>query len=211
MNELLLAAFVAGLMGSGHCVGMCGPFVVASGPLWHVGRVGAYLLAGALAGLGGRALPSGPWTGMLAAVVLVGSCLRFGGFIHASEGSALSRLLLRVGRALRGLPKPAAAIGMGALAALLPCGLFWGALGLATASRSAIGGAEVLTVFALGTLPALLFAAALLRRLAQRARKAVALATLLVGLSAIAHRAGVLSLPGDGAICDVPEAPTEGP
>ncbi|GDX81388.1 hypothetical protein LBMAG42_31990 [Deltaproteobacteria bacterium] len=211
MNELFLAAFVAGLMGSGHCVGMCGPFVVAAGPLWHVGRVGAYLIAGAVAGFGGRALPSGPWTGLLSAVVLVGACLRFGGFIHASEGGPLSRWLLRTGRTLRGLPEPIAAVGMGSLAALLPCGLFWGALGLATATRSALGGAEVLAAFAFGTLPALIFAAALLRRLAQRARRAVALATLLVGLCAIAHRAGVLSLPGDGAICDTAHPPSEGP
>ena len=209
MNDLLLAAFVAGLMGSGHCVAMCGPFVVASGPLWHVGRVGAYLTAGAVAGFGGRALPSGPWTGLVAGAVLVWSCLRFGGFIHASEAGGLTGWLTRWGRALRSLPKPAGAIGMGALAALLPCGLFWGALGLATATRSAVGGAEVLAVFALGTLPALLFAAALLRRLAQGARKVVALLVLVIGLSAILHRAGVLIIPGDGAVCDQPTAATE--
>lgn len=210
MSGLVLAALVAGLTGGLHCVGMCGPFASASGPGWHVGRGGAYLIAGAVAGASGRVLPSGLWASVLAALFLTWSCLRFGGFFHGDLGAAaFGRLLGPLVRATRALPRPLAPVAFGALSALLPCGLFWGALGLATAAREPLGGAAVLAAFFLGTLPALVFAGAFLRRLATSARKAVALTVLVAGLAAIAHRAGAIHIPGDGEDCGAP--PTADP
>ena len=61
MIGFLSAAFVAGLVGSPHCVGMCGGFAVLCGErvsdtlLWHLGRMTTYALLGALAGAFGRA------------------------------------------------------------------------------------------------------------------------------------------------------------
>ena len=204
MSGLLLAAFVAGLTGGLHCVAMCGPFASSSGPGWHVGRVGAYLAAGAVAGASGRALPAGAWTSLAAAAFLTWSCLRFGGFLHGEGAGFFGRFLAPLARATRRLPGPLAAVAFGALSALLPCGLFWGALGIATAAREPAGGAAVLAAFFLGTLPALLFAGALLRRLAGSARRVVALTVLVAGLAAIAHRAGALPIPGDGDTCGHP-------
>lgn len=210
MTDLVGAAFVAGLTGGLHCIGMCGPFAAASGPAWHIGRFLAYAAFGALAGLGGAALPQGWWVSAVAAVFLVWSSLKFGGFLRPSEASGLTTFLIDASRRMRGLPAWAAPVGMGLLAALLPCGLFWSALGLATASRSAVGGATVLLAFGIGTLPALFAAGAVLARLAQRARRAVALGVMVLGLFALAHRAGLAPEGGGEVMGDAP-AQTEAP
>ncbi|MGB3364863.1 MAG: sulfite exporter TauE/SafE family protein, partial [Thermodesulfobacteriota bacterium] len=59
-----LAVFVASILGSTHCVTMCGPIAItvnnSSGymSLYHVGRLISYLILGALAGLLGEAFLS---------------------------------------------------------------------------------------------------------------------------------------------------------
>lgn len=190
MTDLALAALLAGLTGGLHCIGMCGPFAAAGGVRWHVGRFFAYGVAGSAVGVGGAALPAGPWAAGVAAAFLVWSSLKFGGFIEAPVAGSLTGWLVAWSRRARALPPWLAPVALGALSALLPCGLFWSALGLAAASRSALGGAAVILVFGLGTLPALVAAGALLTRLAQRARRVVALGVLAAGLFALAHRAG---------------------
>ena len=66
VSSSLIAAFVAGLLGSVHCVGMCGAFASSCArtrgglAAWHLGRVGTYALLGALAGSVGRLLPDPP-------------------------------------------------------------------------------------------------------------------------------------------------------
>jgi len=190
MTDLVPAALLAGLTGGVHCIGMCGPFASAGGTTWHLGRLSSYLVFGALVGLGGRALPSTGWALVAAALLLTWSSLRFGGFLHGGE--AAGSWLTTLARHTRTLPPWAASYALGLLTALLPCGLFWSALGLATASGGAAEGALVLGAFALGTLPALFAAGALLHRLATRARKVVALVVLVAGLCAIAQRAGAL-------------------
>ncbi len=89
MNEWILAVFVASLMGSAHCVGMCGPFaMLAAGGAkspnprgqrtiniasYHLGRLTTYLILGAgMGALGsvtdGMALSAG-WSPIAARVV----------------------------------------------------------------------------------------------------------------------------------------------
>ncbi len=83
MTALLAAVLTASLMGSLHCVGMCGPMALwASGvsqgqsalrtalhtSAYHLGRLSTYLLAGLIAGLVGSAITaSGYWLGIQAA------------------------------------------------------------------------------------------------------------------------------------------------
>ena len=56
MSELSAVAVVAGLIGSIHCIGMCGSFAVACGGtarqsfFWHAGRLTTYMILDALAG-----------------------------------------------------------------------------------------------------------------------------------------------------------------
>ncbi|MFN7147839.1 MAG: sulfite exporter TauE/SafE family protein, partial [Myxococcota bacterium] len=74
MTLLLGGALTAGLLGSPHCVGMCGPFVTATGrsaPAWHAGRLLTYVTLGALAG----AVGSVPFLGGTTATVVSGVLL----------------------------------------------------------------------------------------------------------------------------------------
>ena len=84
---LLSAAFVQGLAGSVHCIGMCGPFaLVLSGPegrrplvifLYNLGRSFAYTLMGLTLGfIGGKANEF--FAGPLAAIIGGGFIILFG-------------------------------------------------------------------------------------------------------------------------------------
>lgn len=197
MTTLLLAAGAAGLVGSAHCVGMCGPLAAASAPGWHGGRLLAYVVAGGAAGGLGLILPGGGWVvGTLAAAVLAWSCLRFGGFIGGGGPvlpglGRLARWASRLGRF--------AGFLLGALVVLLPCGLLWTALALAAASRDPAVGALVMAVHYVASFPALLLGGGLLRRLGARFRRPAALLLLLGGIAVIGLRAGA---PGYvGGVC----------
>ncbi len=207
MSGLLGAAALAGLAGSFHCVGMCGPIALGAGRGWHAGRALAYVATGAAAGLSGRSLPGGPWVGLLAAAFFAWSCLRFGGFVHGTEG--VPGFLLPLARNARELG-PARGLVLGALAALLPCGLLWSALALAAASRSPTWGAAVVGVHYLATLPAILGAGAALRALGSRARKPASLVLLTVGLVVIGLRS-VGHVHDDGDTCAPALAGGSGP
>ncbi len=187
-----VAAVLAGLAGSGHCLGMCGGIGAAlagssRGPapltvlLLSTGRVLSYSLAGALAGGGGALLGRGldllrlglglrvVFGALLVAVGLT-LALRWRGLLRIEALGA--RLWTRVAPALGGLlpPRgPLAALAVGALWGWLPCGLVYSMLALALASGNPGNGALVMAGFGLGTLPALLLAgstaAGLLRHL----------------------------------------------
>ncbi len=84
-SELILAVIVASVMGSLHCVGMCGPFAlmatgsanVKSGAarrltMYHLGRLTTYVVAGVFAGVAGAALSAGGhWLGIQSAAARV--------------------------------------------------------------------------------------------------------------------------------------------
>jgi sulfite exporter TauE/SafE len=164
------AAFLAGLVTSVHCVGMCGPlscsWAVKPGEgfarntaLYHGGRFLAYALAGAMAGaLGVMPLSwfqSGagmvlPWL-MVLAFVLVGIGLDR----HLPKPAFLAKPLRAI--QLRAFQmKPGWRAGLLGLATpLLPCGPLYVMLGLAMVNGSAMRGAEFAGAFALGTLPLL--------------------------------------------------------
>ncbi|MDO9280557.1 MAG: sulfite exporter TauE/SafE family protein [Pseudomonadota bacterium] len=193
MIAVVSGAFAAGLLGSPHCVGMCGAFATASadrlaeGAAWQVGRLGAYVILGAAAGAAGASLPvSGPVAAVVAALLLGWFSLRLAGLAPplpvrlAFPTRIAARLLARRGILAR--------LGFGALTALLPCGLLWSALAVSAASGGALWGALSMTAFWLGTVPALAVASRGLRLLAA-ARPA-----LRVGLAGAVFLAGMWSI-----------------
>ncbi len=151
----------------------------------QLGRVFTYGLLGLVAG----AIGSGLWAvqlrplqvglyllgnGVLAAsgLWLVLAALRGEGAARAPHFAWAARLRTGLGeaaaRALRGLLPLASLprrLGAGLLWGLLPCGLVYSALSLALLSGSALG----MLAFGAGTLPHMLLAGHLLRRLSQRA------------------------------------------
>ncbi len=174
------AAFLLGVFGSGHCLGMCGGIASALGlasrgadgtpsrmaPLLHgAGRLTTYALLGAVLGGLGHAtdvlLGLGPWlrsaAGLL--VVLFGlqlMGLRIGGDRIERGGLALWRRIAPMTARLRGDYTAPRALMLGGLWGLLPCGLVYSAAAAATATGSALTGAAFMLAFGLGTMPALL-------------------------------------------------------
>lgn len=212
-----------GLASSLHCAGMCGGiatsvmFGFARGSARthahfaaQTGRILVYITSGALLGGFGGGLygafdhPSAYLVMRWAAAASLG-WIGFSVIGLAPSLAALDRFTAPLSRALQALRPPpgAGAFISGMIWGLLPCGMVYGALFYAMLSGGALGGAEVMGGFGLGTLPAVTavaFGAARLRRFAAipRARIAVglgiiALAAASVGVPAIA--AGILCLP----------------
>jgi sulfite exporter TauE/SafE len=166
------AAFVAGLLTSLHCAGMCGPLACALMPVrgdradapsvstvYHVSRLSAYALLGALAGgLGSAplawfsqsALRWLPWVLVLFFVALA---LRWDR--HLPRLAVLGRFTLKLQAWLRGRSRVQAAAALGFATPLLPCGPLYFLVALALLSGSALRGVEFMLAFGLGTVPLL--------------------------------------------------------
>jgi sulfite exporter TauE/SafE len=177
---LLLAAFLTGIAGAGHCAGMCGGI---AGALAHAippgqqtaaltlafsaGRIAMYALLGAC--VGGIAMllaPADMAVAMLVTRLLTGLVmvaiglylLRWVNWLQLLEsaGSRVWRQIAPLARRMIPVTSVARATGIGALWGLLPCGLVYGALLYATTSGTAVAGATTMACFGLGTLPAVL-------------------------------------------------------
>lgn len=166
------AAFVAGLVTSLHCAGMCGPLACSLMPVkgdradahvvstvYHVSRITGYAILGALAGGLGRApltwisqsaLRWLPWIMVLFFVALA---LRWDR--HLPKIAALGRLTWRLQTWLRGRSRTEGAAVLGLATPLLPCGPLYILLALALLAGSAARGAETMLAFGLGTVPLL--------------------------------------------------------
>jgi sulfite exporter TauE/SafE len=200
----LVAMFVIGLLGSGHCVGMCGGIATGLGfaaqgkrslPLiagYNLGRVASYAAAGLLvASLGywGSAyLALGPVLRILAGIILV-----FMGFYLAGwwsllrylekAGSNLWRVIQPLGKKLMPVTSFGHALALGAVWGWLPCGLVYTALAYAATATNPVGGAAMMMAFGLGTAPAMVAGSAFsdsLRRFMQNARVRNLLAVMMI-------------------------------
>ena len=198
MISLLAGALLAGLIGSPHCVAMCGGFAAtcartpAGAVAWHLGRLTTYAALGALAALLGRAIPGPPWvSAAVSAVLLVWFAGALAGLLPEPRlslpglGDTMNRLIAR--------DAPASRFVFGMANGLLPCGLVYAALALPVALGSAPLGALAMLLFGLGTIPALATLATGLARLLRQGlwpRRLLAAGMLLVGLWSIATREG---------------------
>lgn len=196
MLTVMTAAAMAGLMGTPHCMGMCGPFAAScSGRTshslaWLAGKTTTYAALGAVAGGLGTAVPGPSWLGgVVAGALVVWFAAALAGLVpEPSLGRGrLARLVGRnaarsdtAGRYLFGI-----AVG------LLPCGLVYAALALAVATGSAPAGALVMLAFGVGTAPGLAAIAFGARRAVHPgiwARRAVASYVLIAGLWMVTSR-----------------------
>jgi sulfite exporter TauE/SafE len=186
MDNGLLALFIVGLLGGGHCAGMCGGIVGAlslqtppSGTAvlvhlaYNLGRIGSYVIAGLLAGALGQAAGSlmavqhGLY--LFASLMLVAMGLYLLGltqFLAPLErgGQALWQRIQPLTQRFLPVRGIAQALPLGLLWGWLPCGLVYGALATALGAGSAGQGALLMLAFGLGTLPNLLLAGLLLAR-----------------------------------------------
>lgn len=175
----LLSAFVLGLLGGGHCLGMCGGLMGALTLAipehrrghrlrlllaYNLGRVLGYATIGLLVGLLGWAVASSPGaTGMRIAAALL---LIVMGLYLAGWWSGLTRIE-RLGRGVWRHIQPLAgrllpvstlprALLLGGLWGWLPCGLVYSTLLWAASQGNAWHSALLMLGFGLGTWPTLL-------------------------------------------------------
>ncbi len=206
MIGLMAGAAVAGLVGSLHCIGMCGGFAVACGGRvrevvgWNLGRMLTYSVLGALAGAFGSIIPGPPW---VAGVVSTGLILWFAAALAGlvPEPRIPVPGLRRLGTSLVGKSGAAPRLAFGMATGLLPCGLVYATLSIPVALASPGMGAVAMLLFGLGTVPALAAVSLGLHRLMgrdMRVRRALALGVLLAGLWSIGARQGLLASPMDG-------------
>lgn len=180
---LLAAAFLAGLLGSGHCFGMCGGIAGSLGAIsglsgkgsaawpalqFNLGRLFAYAVLGAIAGglLGATGeimalKPLGKWLRGLTALMVALIGLRFlidwRGLDFIERGGArLWRHILPVAARISQRHDWLGRLGLGLCWGFLPCGLVYTVLMTSASTGSLVYGATTMFAFGLGTLPAML-------------------------------------------------------
>ncbi len=167
---------IAGLLGSSHCIGMCGPFAALLGGgadgwrqnaqwqlLYSCGRIFTYATLGAMAGFGGERLAGlqlAGWNATALLALAAGIFLIHEGLITAGVGR---RLFAPAGTAscpsgglLRSMLRQRNRQGVflaGVATGFLPCGLVYAFLLTAARTGSLLTGATVMAVFGLGTVP----------------------------------------------------------
>ncbi|KPA90552.1 MULTISPECIES: sulfite exporter TauE/SafE family protein [Pseudomonas] len=176
---LLVSAVILGLLGGGHCLGMCGGLMGALTLAipreqrarrlrlllaYNLGRVLSYGAAGLLTGLAGWAVASSPAAAALR--VVAGLLLISMGLYLAGWWSGLTRIEA-LGRGLWRHIQPVAnrllpvsslprALLLGTLWGWLPCGLVYSTLLWAASRGNALDSALLMLAFGLGTWPVLL-------------------------------------------------------
>ena len=209
MTEVWLA-FLAGVAGSTHCIGMCGGIVAAialhardTNPgtrrlillSYNVGRIGTYTLLGVIAGFMGATLDvltmksAANW--VFAAANLFVFLAGLVSFLQVSSFSLFS-LESTGGRFFSGVLRWAVndaslfrAFILGLVLGFLPCGLVYAPLIAGAATGSPLAGGAIMAALGLGTLPLLFFfgtaSAALSAKLRGNLVRLVGLFVALIG------------------------------
>jgi sulfite exporter TauE/SafE len=209
VTTLLSGVLLASLLGSLHCVAMCGPLIgLASGArslrlaLVHaLGRLTTYVTLGIAAGFLGRAIDLAGRLGDVqrAATVVAGVViLAWAGVAIAvaagwkRPGAARAKLFTRGLVQLRGRRPTTRTWLVGVLTGLLPCGWLWAFVVSAAGTGSPATAAAVMSVFWLGTVPAmtgvLAFGGPLIDRLRNRLPIVTAVALVVVGIGTLSAR-----------------------
>ena len=177
MNELnIFAAFLIGLLGSTHCIGMCGPIAIAlplknqswltriiSALIYNLGRSVTYGIMGAVFGLLGKGFQMigiQQWVSISMGIIMILSVvfpiifrkyINTDGFVSKWVGKLISAL-----RKMFSRRSYTSLLVIGLMNGLLPCGLVYMALAGAIVSGNSANGALYMVVFGLGTIPVML-------------------------------------------------------
>ena len=169
-------ALFIGLVGSLHCIGMCGPIAVAlplgnkgwghrtiGGLTYNTGRIITYAVLGAVFGLLGKGIEMAGlqrWASILIGVAMVLSVLfpvlfkgkaKLEQFLFGYAGRMIGKF-----RKLFTINSLPSLFLIGLLNGLLPCGLVYVAIAGALNTNDVLNGILFMIVFGLGTLPVML-------------------------------------------------------
>lgn len=174
---MLLEGFLIGLLGSLHCIGMCGPIALliptSKNPAlkfiqiitYNLGRVLTYSLFGLVFGLLGetfRLAEIQQYTSVIIGVVLI-VVIVMSFFYNKNSENKLNKAVMRLfnpikkqlGKLLGEDRKNLLAIGI--LNGFLPCGLIYFALAGSLTTSSVQNSVLFMALFGLGTLPVMMF------------------------------------------------------
>lgn len=212
---MLWSAFIFGILGSFHCVGMCGPIAFML-PVdrtnsirkttqiftYHFGRLLAYSVIGLFFGLVGKSLyifglqqQLSIAIGVLMIVVVLTPAQTFNKYNFSKP---IYKLISKVKSALGNALKKKTAdtfLTIGFLNGFLPCGLVYMAIFASLAMQSALQGSLYMALFGLGTIPlmttAIYVGTFLNTTIKQRIQKAIPVFVVVVGLLFILRGLGL--------------------
>lgn len=173
MEELYVMALVTGLVGSLHCIGMCGPIAVAlplgkrsmgykvlGSLVYNLGRILTYGILGALFGLLGQGIEMAglqQWASILigAAMILsvIAPALFKGKLKYEQIFIGFAGKLIGKFRQLFMISSLPSLFFIGLLNGLLPCGLVYVAIAGAINTNATLNGVIYMIIFGLGTIP----------------------------------------------------------
>lgn len=173
--EYLITALTIGLVGSLHCIGMCGPIAVALPPegeskakfysgrlLYNIGRVVTYAFMGAFFGMLGIGAHLAGWQQEIS--IILGALIIIIVLLPQSVNNWFAKLPV-ISKATEKLKSAfsvylkkdsvGAMFIIGIINGFLPCGLVYVAIAGAIASGGIIEGVLFMTAFGIGTIPAM--------------------------------------------------------
>ena len=212
---MLYTAFILGLLGSLHCIGMCGPIafalpidrsskskVIFQTFLYHLGRLLTYSLIGVLFGLIGRGLFLSGFQQRLSIfmgiVMILSVVIPVKVFNRFKVTKPLYKIIAEVKQQLgiylnKKSNKSIFLIGF--FNGFLPCGLVYMALIGAVASSNVLYGALYMVLFGIGTLPMMtlvVFAGNVLKvSLRNKIQKVIPIFIVIIGLFFILRGMGL--------------------
>ncbi|MEY8868881.1 sulfite exporter TauE/SafE family protein [Meridianimaribacter flavus] len=212
---MLWSAFILGLLGSFHCVGMCGPIAfmlpvdrsnsvkkISQITTYHIGRLLAYSTIGLIFGLIGKNLyifglqqQLSICIGVLMIVVVL---LPYKTFSKYNLSKPLHKVISKVKSELGSALKKKTAdtfLTIGFLNGFLPCGLVYMAVFGSLVSSTITQGAMYMALFGLGTIPlmtsAIYLGKFLNTTIKQRIQKAIPVFVVIIGVLFILRGLGL--------------------
>lgn len=176
MYDLYIVALITGLVGSLHCIGMCGPIAIAlplgnkgwihrifGGASYNIGRSITYGILGALFGLLGQGIEMAglqQWASIGIGAIMILSVLfpvLFRGKIKVEQFFfGYAGKLIGKFRKLFAISSIPSLFLIGLLNGLLPCGLVYVAVAGAINTNDVFSGIIYMLIFGLGTIPVML-------------------------------------------------------
>ena len=198
-----LAVFVASILGSTHCVTMCGPIAITVNnsngymSLYHIGRLISYLILGILAGFLGEAFLSNnfPLISTISIVLIsiffihTGYKLVAGKPLEFLPSKTIASLISKPAKWSLSQRRPIKSLTLGIVNGFLPCGWVYIFVIGAVTTKSPLYSAGILFIFWLGTVPALSAFPYIYKKTFKRAPRTLAIAAgvllIAVGLTNI--------------------------
>ena len=212
---MLISAFILGLLGSFHCVGMCGPIAfmlpvdrnntfkkVTQISLYHIGRLLSYSIMGLVFGLIGKSLNLFGFQQQLSIIIgvlmIIVILIPYKTFNKYNISKPIYKVISKVKSALGSALKKKTSdtfLTIGFLNGFLPCGLVYMAVFGAIAGGNAAEGSLYMAFFGLGTIPlmttAIYFSNFLKGAMRQKIQKAIPVFVVLIGVLFILRGLGL--------------------